>query len=184
VLHAGHQIDKVAAGRFRRRFVKLPEPEVDGVRPPPGHLGLGRRDRRVGGEPAHQRCAVVIWAGFPTALIPAEWEGMTTGQRLRPLQRDYRPLLAAALAIRAWAGAFAGDGEQAQTLCDQATELVDKLSDQELARRLNALAHLASADSYLDRFPAATRHAQRALEIGRATGQGDLFPLVVIMLGG
>ena len=43
---------------------------------------------------------------------------------------------------------------------------------------------MASADLYLDRFSAATRHAERALEIGRATGQGDLFPLVVAMLGG
>src|SRR5215470_791164 len=78
----------------------------------------------------------------------------------------------------------AGDGERAQTHCDQAAELVDELSDQELARRLNALAHLATADLYLDRFPAATRRAQRALDIGRASGQGDLFPLVVMMLGG
>jgi len=94
------------------------------------------------------------------------------------------PLLAAALAVRAWAGAVAGDGERAQTHCDEATELVDELSDEEAARRLDALTHLASADLFLDRFPAATRHAQRALEIGRATGQGDLFPLIVAMLGG
>jgi ATP/maltotriose-dependent transcriptional regulator MalT len=95
-----------------------------------------------------------------------------------------RSLLAAALAARAWAGAFAGDGEQAQRHCDEATELVDELSDPELARRLGALAHLATADLYLDRFPAATRHAQRALDIGHATGQGDLLPDVVGMLGG
>jgi DNA-binding CsgD family transcriptional regulator len=94
-----------------------------------------------------------------------------------------RALLAAALAVRAWGGAMAGDGEQAQTHCDEATELVDRLSDEEAARRLDALAHLTGADVYLDRFPAATRHGQRALEIGRATGQGELFPLVVQMLG-
>jgi DNA-binding CsgD family transcriptional regulator len=95
-----------------------------------------------------------------------------------------RPLLAAALAVRAWAGAVAGDGQQAQTHCDEATELIDELSDEELAERLNALAHLASADLFLDRFPAATLHAQRALGIGRATGQGESFPLIVAMLGG
>jgi DNA-binding CsgD family transcriptional regulator/tetratricopeptide (TPR) repeat protein len=95
-----------------------------------------------------------------------------------------RALLAAALAVRAMAGGLAGDGERAQAHCDEATELVDELSEAELARRLDALAHLACADLYLDRFPAATRHAQRALTIGRATGQGDLFPLVVVMLGG
>jgi DNA-binding CsgD family transcriptional regulator len=95
-----------------------------------------------------------------------------------------RPLLAAALAARAWAGAFAGEGEHAQTHCDEATELIDGLSNEELARRLDALAHLASADLYLDRFAAAAGHARRALQIGRATGQGDLFPQVVAMLGG
>jgi DNA-binding CsgD family transcriptional regulator/tetratricopeptide (TPR) repeat protein len=51
-------------------------------------------------------------------------------------------------------------------------------------RRLDALANLASADLFLDRFAAAARHAQRALEIGRATGQGDVLPVVVAMLGG
>jgi DNA-binding NarL/FixJ family response regulator/tetratricopeptide (TPR) repeat protein len=93
-------------------------------------------------------------------------------------------VLASALALRAWAGAFAGDGAAAQRLCDEATELVDALSDEEAARQLNALAHLATADLYLDRFVAAGRHAQRALEIGRASGQGDLLPDVVGMLGG
>ena len=94
-----------------------------------------------------------------------------------------RPLLAAALAVRAWAGAMAGDGDKAQTHGDEATQLADQLTDEELARRLATLAHLASADVVLDRFPAATRHAQRALQIGRRTGQGELFPLVVAMLG-
>ena len=93
-------------------------------------------------------------------------------------------LLAAALAIRAWAGAMAGDGDRAQNHCDEATQIVDGLSDEELAPRLNTLVYLASADVYLDRFPAATRHAQRALEIGRATGQDEAFPQAVAMLGG
>jgi ATP/maltotriose-dependent transcriptional regulator MalT len=94
-----------------------------------------------------------------------------------------RALLAAALSVRAWAGAMAGDGAQAQTHCDEATELVDQLSDEEVARRLNTLAHLVGADVWLDRYPAATRHARRALEICRRTGQGEQFPLIVQMLG-
>jgi ATP/maltotriose-dependent transcriptional regulator MalT len=94
-----------------------------------------------------------------------------------------RALLAAALSVRAWAGAMAGDGEQAQAHCDEATELVDELSNEEAARRLNALAHLTAADVWLDRYPAATRHARRALEICRRTGQGEQFPIIVQMLG-
>ena len=95
-----------------------------------------------------------------------------------------RGLLAAAVSVQAWASAMAGDRERAQEQCDEATHLVDELSDDVLASRLDTLANLATADLFLDRFPAATRHAQRALQIGRATGQGDLFPLVVAMLGG
>lgn len=95
-----------------------------------------------------------------------------------------RTLSAAALAVRAWAEALSGAGQQAQTHCDEATELVERLTEEELAKRLDALAHLASADFYLDRFQGATRHAQRALDIGRTTGQGELFPNIVAILGG
>jgi predicted ATPase/DNA-binding CsgD family transcriptional regulator len=94
-----------------------------------------------------------------------------------------RALLAAALSVRAWGGAMAGDGEQAQRHCDEATELVDQLTDDEAARRLNTLAHLTAADVWLDRYPAAVRHARRALEICRRTAQGEQFPLIVQMLG-
>jgi ATP/maltotriose-dependent transcriptional regulator MalT len=94
-----------------------------------------------------------------------------------------RALLAAALSVRAWGGAMTGDGEQAQRHCDEATEVVDALSDDEAARRLNTLAHLTGADVWLDRYPAAVRHARRALEICRRTAQGEQFPLIVQMLG-
>ena len=60
---------------------------------------------------------------------------------------------------------------------------IDALSDDELGRRLDALAHLATAELYLDQFAAIVPHAERAVRIGRATGQGDLFPLIVPMLG-
>ena len=61
--------------------------------------------------------------------------------------------------------------------------MVDALSDGELARHLGALTDLATAEMYLDLFEPSARHAERALTIGRATGQGDLFPLVFPMLG-
>jgi DNA-binding CsgD family transcriptional regulator len=95
-----------------------------------------------------------------------------------------RSLLAAALAARAWSTAHARPGEQAQLDCDQATELVDELSDAEVSIRLDTLAYLTSAEQYLDRFQASTRHGQRALQIGRATGQGEQFPRIAAMLGG
>jgi hypothetical protein len=48
-------------------------------------------------------------------------------------------LFAAAVAVRARVSATAGDGELAQRHCDEATEYVDQLSDEVLARRLDAL---------------------------------------------
>ena len=96
---------------------------------------------------------------------------------------DDRGLLAAALAVRAWGEAISGSGERAKSLCDETARLVDQLADGELAPRLPALAYLNSAELFLDRYEACTRHARRALEICRATGQGESFPLIVAMLG-
>jgi DNA-binding CsgD family transcriptional regulator len=94
-----------------------------------------------------------------------------------------RALTAAALAVRACAAALSGTAAEAQAQCDEAAELVDRLPDEELARRLDALVYLMTAEGYLDRFEASGRHGLRALAIGRATGQGDLFPVLFAMLG-
>jgi DNA-binding CsgD family transcriptional regulator len=94
-----------------------------------------------------------------------------------------RALVAAALGVRAVAGALEGVIPQARAHRDEAAQLIDVLEDEELARRLDALVHLATAEMYLDQFEASGRHAERALVIGRATGQGDLFPLIFPMLG-
>ena len=94
-----------------------------------------------------------------------------------------RALIAAALAVRALAGAVSGRAAEGRAHCAEAVELIDALSDDELGRRLDALAHLATAELYLDHFTAVAPHAARAVKIGRATGQGDLFPLIVPMLG-
>ena len=92
-------------------------------------------------------------------------------------------LLAGVLGVRAVAGALSGVIPEARAHRDEAAALIDTLSDEELARRLDALVHLATAEIYLDQFEASGRHAERALAIGRATGQGDLFPLTVPILG-
>jgi DNA-binding NarL/FixJ family response regulator len=93
-------------------------------------------------------------------------------------------LIAAALAVRALASAVGGRAGEGQTYCAEAATLIDGIADEELDSRLDALAHLATAEFYLDHFTAAGPHAERALRIGRATGKGDLFPLIVPMLGG
>ena len=79
--------------------------------------------------------------------------------------------------------ALGGTAAEAKAQCAEAAALIDSLSDDELARRLDALVHLATAEGYLDQFEASSRHGQQALAIGRATGQGDQFPLIYPMLG-
>ena len=92
-------------------------------------------------------------------------------------------LEAAARAMHALAAALTGAVPEASAHCDEAAGSIDSLPDEEVARRLDSLVHLATAEIYLDRFEATARHAARALAIGRATGQGDLFPLIFPMLG-
>ena len=94
-----------------------------------------------------------------------------------------RALTAAALAVRAVGGAFSGAAAEGKAYREEAAELIDELSDEEIARRLDALVHLATAEIGLDHFEASGRHGERALTIGRATGQGDVFPLLFPMLG-
>ena len=107
-----------------------------------------------------------------------------TGRRGRRAAR--RPaLIAAALAVaRSRAPCGGRAAEAAEHIAPKPPRSSTLSRDDELGRRLDALAHLATAEFYLDRFAGRGPHAERALAIGRATGQGDLFPLIVPMLGG
>jgi len=93
-----------------------------------------------------------------------------------------RPLTAASTALLAVADSFTGRVKDAQAHTSEAAALVDGLTDEELGRRLDALANLCAAELYLHRFGEAAAHAKRALSIGRATGQGDLAPILVPVL--
>jgi len=93
------------------------------------------------------------------------------------------PLTAAAVAMLALGDAMAGATEQAQADRSDAAALVDSLSDDELALRVDAAAWLAGAELYMDRYAEADRHAERALAVGRATGQGELFLVLFQILG-
>ena len=59
----------------------------------------------------------------------------------------------------------------------------EDLSDGELGHRLDALANLCAAELYLHRYPEAAFHARRGIAIGRATGQGNIAPVLVPVLG-
>ncbi|HSK16106.1 MAG TPA: AAA family ATPase, partial [Gaiellaceae bacterium] len=93
------------------------------------------------------------------------------------------PLTAAALAVLALADSMTGAAERAESDRVEAAALVGSLSDEELSRRLDAAAWLGGAELYLDRYAEADAHAGRALAVGRATGQGELFLILVQILG-
>ncbi len=92
-------------------------------------------------------------------------------------------LVAASLAALALARVFTGEVAAARASRDEAAAAVDALTDPALAHRLDAAVHLAGADFYLERFDDCVAHARRALEVGAATAQVSLFPLVVAFLG-
>jgi ATP/maltotriose-dependent transcriptional regulator MalT len=119
-------------------------------------------------------------------LFSADYESMRTwAERARDAAQPVgdRALTAAAVAILALAEAFAGRVPEAERACSEATALVDSLSDDEMALRLDAAANLAAAELYLDRYAEAAGHAERALRVGRATGQSDILPVLFPTLG-
>jgi len=93
------------------------------------------------------------------------------------------PLTAAAVALLALGDAMNGATEQAQADRSEAAALIESLSDEELALRLDGAAWLAGAELYMDRYAEAAAHAERALAVGRATGQGELFLVLSQILG-
>ena len=87
-----------------------------------------------------------------------------------------QPLTASAAAILAWGAALCGSVPEAEAYRSEAAALVDSLSDEELALRLDAAINLAGAELYLDRFDEAGAHTERVIAVARATGQ----PAVVV----
>ncbi len=94
------------------------------------------------------------------------------------------PLTAAALAELALADSIMGGADRAESNRSEAAALVDSLTDDELARHIEAAAWLAGVELYLDRYAEGDAHANRALAVARATGQGELFLLLAATLGG
>jgi DNA-binding NarL/FixJ family response regulator len=92
-------------------------------------------------------------------------------------------LHASAVAAAARGRAISGDVAEAVRWCDEAAALIDALPDRVLARHLMGLTMLAAAELFLHRFADGHAHTERALAIGRATGQGQQFPQLFGFLG-
>ena len=93
-------------------------------------------------------------------------------------------LTAAALAPLALADSMMGAAERSEANLREASAIVASLSDDELARHLEAPARLAGTELYLGRYADGELHATRALSLARATGQGELLLLLIATLGG
>jgi DNA-binding CsgD family transcriptional regulator len=120
-----------------------------------------------------------LWRTRHEAMHEAAERAVSAARRLGDA-----PLTAAALAELALADSIMGEAERAESNRSEAATLVDSLSDAELARHLQAAAWLAGVELYLDRYAEGDAHANRALAVARATGQGELFLLLVATLGG
>jgi DNA-binding NarL/FixJ family response regulator len=94
-----------------------------------------------------------------------------------------RPLAAAATAVHAFASAADGAIAVAEARRREAAAMVAELSDHQLALHLDTAVHLAGAELYLDYYPEAEAHADRAIAVGLATGQSELVPLAYSIIG-
>ena len=64
---------------------------------------------------------------------------------------------------------------------EEARHELDRLSDADLAPRLEALLYLAWAENYLELFDDSGAHALRGVAIARATGEGRLLPSLMLV---
>src|SRR4051794_5343058 len=118
---------------------------------------------------------------FRVALGPMqEWadEALADAER-----RGDPALVAAAYAMQTLAGAWTGNVETAAAVIAKTTDLVDRLTDAQLATRLDAASNLTAAELYMDMFPEGRRHAERVFAIGRATNQSQFFPAMYAVRG-
>ena len=93
------------------------------------------------------------------------------------------PLVASAASALALGEAASGAVAQAREHRDTALEQIERLSDAELAPRLEALYYLGWAENYLERYDDAITRADRGLAIARSTGQGRLLVPMMLVKG-
>jgi len=92
-----------------------------------------------------------------------------------------RALIAAAASALALGEAACGRSADAREHREEAVEQIERLSDADLAPRLEALYYLGWAESYLERYDDAVAHARQGIAIARATGDGRLLvPLMLV----
>ncbi len=93
-----------------------------------------------------------------------------------------RALIAAAASALCLGEAVAGEIADAREHRELALAQIDRLTDAELAPRLEALFYLGWAENYLEYYDQAIAHTERGIGIARATGEGRLLiPMMLVM---
>ncbi len=115
------------------------------------------------------------------ALYRRDYESMRT-RGLKALELaeelDSDPLRGAVCAILSMACAFDNRIEEGQRYRVEAAAIVDGMTDDQLGERIDAAVNLGNAETYLDHLDDAVRHFDRGIAVSRATGRGQLFPLL------
>src|SRR5215218_931946 len=94
-----------------------------------------------------------------------------------------RVLTATAASALALGEAAAGQIGPAREHREEALALVGRLSDAELAPRLETLYYLDWAENYLEHYDEALAHADRGIAIARSTGEGRLLVPMMLVKG-
>jgi DNA-binding CsgD family transcriptional regulator len=94
-----------------------------------------------------------------------------------------RVLIAAAASALCLGEATAGRIDAAREHREEALAIVERLTDAELAARLETLYYLGWAENYLEHYDAAVGHADRGIAIARATGEGRLLVPMMLVKG-
>lgn len=137
-------------------------------------------------ERGSRDAATLMVALAANCLFVNDYEGMLDWAR-RALEigerLDDQALVAASLSAVTNGAAMSGAVDVALDAHRRAAEVMDALSDDHLLGTLDALANLAIAETYLDRYEDSRRHAARGLDLARAAGRAHLVPLFVPALG-
>jgi DNA-binding CsgD family transcriptional regulator/tetratricopeptide (TPR) repeat protein len=134
--------------------------------------GLWELQDQASSEACWLKCGLAL-----SAYFKADWEEMRTWAR-RALEegRDLPPWdRANALAALAIADFGLGEMDDARAHTDEAGEIIDRLQDEHLALRSEAIMHLGWMQYSLGFNEDAIRNLDRAIDLGRQHGRGHLM---------
>jgi ATP/maltotriose-dependent transcriptional regulator MalT len=142
------------------------------------HARLVDAVEELSGAGAPERWALMVQLSVD-GLFRMEYESMRAWAERALEAAEDKPAMAAATGLVAMGAASSGAVEDAARMTPEAAALLGAMSDDELARCLTMAAQSTIGSlAYLDRYRAAEELAERSLTVARATGQGQLVPLL------